>query len=140
MSLFKKSSNSKHKILISHFRCNFFFNFVLLFYLLIYLDVYQMNNKSTLWKMPSIQRKFMGEIKTGACHSCLGFSKPVSTSDSMKQFCPSGHPGGSFCIKRWQKIILFKGPIIYFFEAGPLIEHFLEGITVLQHLKINPKE
>ena len=100
MFLLKKSSNSKHKILISHFRCNFFFNFVLLFYLLIYLDVYQMNNKSTLWKMPSIQRKFMGEIKTGACHSCLGFSKPVSTSDSMKQFCPSGHPGGSFCIKR----------------------------------------
>ena len=60
-----------------------------------------MNNKSTLWKMPSIQRKFTGEIKTGACHSCLGFSKPVSTSDSMKQFCPSGHPGGSFCIKKY---------------------------------------
>ena len=100
MFLLKKSSNSKHKILISHFTCNFFSNFVLLSYLLIYLDVYQMNNKSTLWKMPSIQRKFMGEIKTGACHSCLGFSKPVSTSDSMKQFCPSGHPGGSFCIKK----------------------------------------
>ena len=65
-----------------------------------YLDVYQMNNKSTLWKMPGIQRKFMGEMKTGACHTCLDFSKPVSTPNSMKQFCPSGHPGGSFCIKK----------------------------------------
>ena len=124
MSLLKNHQILNTKFWFHILHVIFFFNFVLLFYLLIYLDVYQMNNKSTLWKMPSIQRKFMGEIKTGACHSCLGFSKPVSTSDSMKQFCPSGHPGGSFCIKKWQKkLLFFKGTIIYFFDGRSLSGH-----------------